>query len=79
MSASAKGIGTIETVDRMTGIARVHLTDPCDQMASLHVGAFFSGRTARLPVEGDKVRVQFQHSPEGLVVLAARLVDNQVR
>lgn len=75
MPASAKGIGTIETVDRATGVARVHLSDPCDQWANLHVGAFFSGRTARLPLEGDRVRVQFQQLPEGLVVLAARLVD----
>jgi hypothetical protein len=77
MSASEVGSGTIEKVDTVTGVASVRLTEPCEQIADLHVGAFFSGRSARLPHEGDKVRVQFQTFPGGLTVLAARLVSGR--
>jgi hypothetical protein len=74
MADSTKATGKIESVDRMTGTAKVRLTAPKDKVANLHFGAFFSGRTARLPEKGDEVRVQLQDSPEGAVVVAARLL-----
>jgi hypothetical protein len=71
--------GIITAFDPGTGIASVTLQKPKGTQAELHMGAFFSGRSARPPSTGDKVTLSVKDSPEGVVVLVARLIDEARR
>jgi hypothetical protein len=82
MRALGQAVGRVENFDPMTGTASVRLSESSPEVAAaaqdtacLHIGAFFSGRTARPPVDGDQVRVLLQQSADGLLVIAARLIE----
>lgn len=68
--------GCITHYDSRTGIASVQLDDNEQQTATLFAGAFFSGLPARLPRQGDHVRLQVRSVPDrGLIALVARLCE----
>jgi len=74
MTGPTKAKGKIESVDPTSGTAEVRLANAQSTTANLHFGAFFSGKAVRLPEKGDKVSVLCQDSPEGAIVIAARLL-----
>lgn len=73
------GTGTVETFDPVSGVASVHIENPCDTTVNLHTGAFFSGRHARFPNSGDTVLVKLQElDTKELVAVAAWLTHKEV-
>ena len=77
MSMSTKHlVGTVESFNAVTGMAHLKLVNQKPASAEFHMGAFFSGRSARTPESGDKVKVQLQKGSTGdWVVVVARLAD----
>lgn len=63
--------GKVTAFDAQSGIAKVEVSP--GKSAKLHVGAFISGRPARLPSVGERIHVQL----EGDVVLVARPVESR--